>query len=509
MGSKIQWPLITMSTQELLFDTPEAVQSPLTDSALLPVTDIAPTTTPAPEEQATSNEVLRATVRSATEADLDDLVRIELTAFRDVYGATPDEETVTGVYDKYRQRIAMLGEWVRVMEHPEQGIFGMLVGCRTNLDRDDFVGRDMTENTSIESAHDPNGKNGYVINLAVLPNDGKGNRFDLFGDAISKAVEVGVERVYFESRLPGFQKWLRGQVGEEGYLRLTEGEKDVYAEKYWRTTKDFGDGSGPQPIDKLLRLYTNFGAEPITLVKDAWHQDTPSKAYGVLCELQLSSSAPTEEEVSAPVQQETVPLPAIDLEPRSNMLSFAGNAIARAVRSKKALMLATAAGVIGYEEATGSFGQLVQNVSENAAWVGTAYGASHVAYAAGAAIMLAGAGAASRNPFKFKQFLPQIAERIRDNNIVRTGFWLNRVSALGAAAVVSTGVVETLPTQAWYALALPALDVLSTVAIGRALYGRKDQPELQHTQPWGRHQVDGRMPGVRMPWSRATGRHRA
>lgn len=429
-----------------------------------------------------------ASVRGATLDDLESLVRIELGAFSDVYGSEPDGCTVTNIRQTYRRRLEMMGDWVRVMEHPSAGVFGMLVICKTSYDKDDFIGLDMTDARDIEAVYDPEGRNTYVVNMAILPhNQHLGNSWSLYIDAVLRGKQEGIENVYFESRIPRLGKWIEAQIGHEAAQNLTGPELDEYAQRYWQTTAEFDDKPGvARPIDGLLRIYADMGAVPLKLIKDAWQRDEPSKAYGVLCELVLARLPIGEETASKDEPSDTPGTPADDtvaiiehvpansaelenLEDPRHSFNFLKKAVKK-LGWKRSGLLGSAVGVSGYELATGSTQHLLHELSANAPWAVEAYGGSLAAFVVSGGLALAAAGVSTRNPFKLKEHAQEIGVRLRQNRFLRANFFINRASAVGAAAVVGAGIVEVLPPSGWAALALPIADLYNTYGLGSVVY---------------------------------------
>lgn len=448
------------------------------------------------DETVVTAEILpRASIRGATLDDLEALVRIELGAFSDVYGSVPDEPTVANIRQTYRRRLEMMGDWVRVMEHPTVGVFGMLVICKTSYDKDDFIGLDMTDARDIEAVYDPAGQNTYVVNMAILPaNQQLGNSWDLYIDAVLRGKREGIGNVYFESRIPRLGKWIEAQVGREAAENLTGPELDRYAQQYWQTTAEFDDKPGVlRPIDGLLRIYADMGAVPLRLIKDAWQRDEPSKAYGVLCELVLADLPIGEDKAEqaepptggAAAVIEQIPANSAELEDLENpRQSF--NFLKKAVKKlgwRRAGLLGSAVGVGSYELATDSTQHLLHELGTNAPWVVEAWGASFATFMASGALALTAAGVSTRNPFKIKEHLPEISARLRQNRFLRANFFINRASAVGAAAVVGAGIIEALPPTGWAALALPAADLYGTYGLGSVVYsGIKPRPQTLSTE---------------------------
>jgi len=402
-------------------------------------------------------------VRSATIGDVSALARVELKAYTDVYGKEPQDSVVMTVHDKYRERIELLGDWIRVLESPTEGVYGVMVCCPTNLGKEDFLhnDRDMTQNETLREIYDPTGKSAYIVNLAVLPHSGHGGSIELFVDALQKGVAAGISHTFFESRLPGFERWCKRKFAALAPNKTTL-SSDELADEYWQTIET-RQGT-EQPIDPLLRKYVSFGCKPLCLVKDAWKTDLPSKGYGVLCDFETPGQNEGDiKEHMLPVEVSADPL-------NEKSINFMGSALRWAKRHKKALLLGSAVAGLAYSAVTSSESDIISHVKEAVPWVGAAYATSLSAYVGGAGLMLAGTGQ------KFKEFFRRRASPIEmpgvAKGLAKIGFWVNSVGALAAAATAGVGVVEALPPEAWTALAIPAIDVYSTVVTRSLLKGK-------------------------------------
>lgn len=426
-------------------------------------------------------------VRGATHEDIPALVEIELSAYANVYGNAPDTHIVTAVEQKYRERVDLLGKYIRVLETPEAGVYGMIVCCPTNLSSEELVNSqlDMTDNSNVRAIYDPEGENGYIVNLAIRPDkQGAGESAKLFADAIQLGIETGVKRTYFESRLPGLTKWITKQLGPN------EAEWNVHdvhqlAERYWQTTRTLPNGT-VKPIDPLLRAYVGVGATPLKLIRDAWTVDTPSQGYGVLCELTIPHTTEPPSGETVTTNPETVnelvlvhndreladgesAEPEVAADP-----SFLRGVFQWVKARKTPALLGGALLGTAYGIATGGGQEIVEDVKENAPWVVSAYTASMAAYFGSAAAILAKVGQSGwRRAIGFNPSeLGSVPDELRKSPLVRTGFWVNTGSALSAAGVATAGIVETLPPSAWSALAIPAIDVYSTIVLRKWLYGK-------------------------------------
>lgn len=216
-----------------------------------------------------------------TQEDLDKLVALEIAAFSDVYGQAISTERYEEVRKKFAHRLEKIGNWIKVIEDKgSREILGMVVGCPTNFDHEELVQYDMTTRKSLDEVYDPDGRNLYILNLATHPKAPKNLRFNLLGGLLAEGFRSKAQQAYFESRLPGFNAWVDNLDVE---LDGSDDElRDELADIYWRQTEEVNGRT--QPIDKLLRLYVQLGATPLRLVPEAWEEDKPSDAYGVLCE---------------------------------------------------------------------------------------------------------------------------------------------------------------------------------------------------------------------------------
>lgn len=430
-------------------------------------------------------------VRSATIDDVSALANIELQAYKDVYSPSteePSKETVLAVQEKYRERIALLGGQglIRVLEHPDKGVYGMIVCCTTNLSTDDFLaenGFDMTRNENLRQAYDPQGRNGYIVNLAVLPRAGGIRESQLlFNDAQALGRQLGVESVYFESRIPGYTAWCERQrlaAAASGQPIPTD---DILADQYWRLTRRNGE-----PLDPLLRRYAEIGAIPLGLIKDAWKPDRPSGGYGVLCELSLDQSVAADdaEQVSAALAEAHHTLEnngfnedIAALEAADNLITVDGKPqgvdffrrVGRWIKGHPVhtALYSTAAATVGYIVATGQETAIFERIKEHAPLVGGLYLGCLAVYAAGY-VMMGGAGAWSAlKYFKgSKQVAPEVeTDHAADNKSLayKIGYWANLGGGVSAAVVLGAGTLMTLPPEAWPAsLTLLGADAASTI----------------------------------------------
>ncbi len=225
------------------------------------------------------------THRYATAEDIGTLVDIDMKAFERVYREY-DEDDLTlrqDLHDKFQQRFDRVGgEWIRIIELNGKPA-GFMMSCPTNKQPEEFVSwEETTDKGTLETTYDPDGKNLYVVSLSVLPEASSKNGQDmLIAHAIGQLVDNGMERAFFESRMPGLRTWAKVQCRREGrdFEALSEDDKATFANTYFGLTSEV-DGK-EVPRDRLLRLYHGVGCKLMKLVPDAY-QDEPSMNFGVV-----------------------------------------------------------------------------------------------------------------------------------------------------------------------------------------------------------------------------------
>jgi len=221
--------------------------------------------------------------RGATMADIERLVDVDMQAFEGVYKDYGEKEQLRQeLVKKFTHRLELVGsDWLRVFEKDGE-IHGFMNCCPTSKTPEEFESWEKTtDNGTLETTYDPNGKNIYIVSLSMLPGVGEGARNMLFADQIGRMIEGGYERAFFESRLPGLAAWTQRQCKETGQVfeDLTTEEKAGYAEQYFKATKEV---KGKQvPLDRLIRIYSQAGCNFTRVVPDAY-EDAPSMNFGAV-----------------------------------------------------------------------------------------------------------------------------------------------------------------------------------------------------------------------------------
>lgn len=227
-------------------------------------------------------------MRPARPTDVPALVDVDLRAFGRVYreyGQSP-EAIRKHLHELFTLRLERLGsEWTPVLCEGDR-VVGFLMGCRTRRTTTDFrTWEEMTDGGTLESTHDPRGRNLYIVTLSMLPGVSSGpGRSMLFGNQIAAIIRHDITEVFFESRLPGLRAWLARQGAGQGrrISDLTDAERRDHAERYLRLTRIVDGREVPQ--DHLLTVYHHAGARFVRLIENGY-QDAPSLNFGVLCVL--------------------------------------------------------------------------------------------------------------------------------------------------------------------------------------------------------------------------------
>jgi hypothetical protein len=139
-----------------------------------------------------------------------------------------------------------------------------------------------TDNGTLGTTYDPDGRNVYVVTLSVLP-QGSAGKDMLFAYQIGRILRDGYDLGFVESRLPGLRAWVLANYcdGLESVLAsLTPQQRASCAAEYFEKTEQVRDRT--VRYDRLIRLYERVGCKPVSLIPDAY-RDGPSLDYGVVC----------------------------------------------------------------------------------------------------------------------------------------------------------------------------------------------------------------------------------
>lgn len=426
-------------------------------------------------------------LRSFEPKDLEDIVELDIKSFKDVYDGygKSEEELKEELTETFKKRIELIGqEWTQVLEDRNTGkILGFLMSCPTSKKPEDFTSwEDTTDDGSLASTYDENGKDLYVISLTTTQNSL--GRYDdmLYAGLMKKGVEEGYRRAFFETRLPGLRNWLQRECEKQGKSLedLTDEEKYMFAEKYMHLKKQ-RDGK-EVPYDPLLRSFSKMGCDFVKLVPNAY-QDEPSLNFGVLTVVEnplpekiqnikpikkmigkAASYALRSEKLSKVLFRET--MPSSEEKPEKTKTKKTKEFLNK--HSTK-LLLGAAAVSFALTVVANPFEQTKDEVIDAAPWVGGGLFLSEAMWIGGAAMMLTSVGDKVKNPLKIRKKLPELAKKANSSKLFKSGFYINTAGAVGSATVISAGVVDKLPFHSWGLLGLAVADLGVTIAVRKAI----------------------------------------
>jgi hypothetical protein len=224
-----------------------------------------------------SEALAKPVVREARVSDIDRLVELEFETFDDVYKENPaDPENVRSMIEArlgVAKELMIVGEVDGVVE-------GVMACQRTDKSADQIHSWEETTNYgTLVGTHVPDGKNFYIVNLAVSK---KGSEHNLYNQLVAhmtgRFIEAQGEQAQFLSRIPQFSQWL----GEQhiNFDALSATDQDALAHEYVAATK-IVDGK-ERTYDGVLYRYIQTGAQPVAIIRDGYI-DPSSRNYEVLC----------------------------------------------------------------------------------------------------------------------------------------------------------------------------------------------------------------------------------
>ena len=114
-------------------------------------------------------------------------------------------------------------------------------------------------------------------------------------------------------------------------------------------------------------------------------------------------------------------------------------------------------------------GEVADKAVDAAPWVAGGMATSEALFVGGAAAMAYSVKGKIGNPLKLRERIPELARQANGNRIFEAGFWVNSAGAVGTGAVAAAGIIAEMPTEAYPALSLPALDIWATVVVRKAV----------------------------------------
>ncbi|MFA4991890.1 MAG: hypothetical protein WC569_04835 [Candidatus Omnitrophota bacterium] len=192
-------------------------------------------------------------VRSATEADIDEMMEIE----RKVW---PKEMRATR--EMFLSRIATFPEGVlcAFKANKMMGFICSEIIYYKDTKKKNFDWYNLTDNGFIAESHNPKGDSLYGINLSALPQNNRMIPAKLIEGLGKLIIRRKLKRTVFGARMSKYHKYAR----------------DILPEKYIFTRTKKGS-----LLDPELSLYLTLGIYPVRLIRD-YFEDKESLNYGVL-----------------------------------------------------------------------------------------------------------------------------------------------------------------------------------------------------------------------------------
>lgn len=233
--------------------------------------------TQAVEQKEASGE--GASIRSAVEADIEQIVDLDLKMFRKAYGdKLPSRDEVKEMMTRRLQNLGQ-GGWMHICV-VDGKVEGFITAFLTDKPQERFRSwEDSTNNGTLDGVVRPDGKYVYVANLTVAPQASRHKgRERLMANVFASAIgTTDAEYGYFESRIPRFSRWLNRQ--DINPSELDTATLDAYAQEYVNLTRTVGGKN--VAVDPQVRMYESAGMHRGVLVPDAF-KDPESLDYGIV-----------------------------------------------------------------------------------------------------------------------------------------------------------------------------------------------------------------------------------
>lgn len=115
------------------------------------------------------------------------------------------------------------------------------------------------------------------------------------------------------------------------------------------------------------------------------------------------------------------------------------------------------------------FSETVHTLADEAPYLAGSMVALEAMWIGGAAMMLASTGKASKNPFKIKARIKEVAQHANDSMLFQSGFWINTSAAVGEFVVPTVAICTILRPESWGILSLPLLDLGATIGVRQTI----------------------------------------
>lgn len=221
-------------------------------------------------------------VRKIALSDIDGVIEVELNRYKVLYDEFPEKKD--GLKEMFQTRFKIAGDWSWVAIQNEK-VLGFLSAQPTDKEPEDFVSWEVsTDNGTLTNTFKADCKNVYVVNLDVLREGTKsGAQFMLMSVLGAKAIKTNKNKLFFESRMPGFREWVftEQNTSQPEWDSLSIEKQLELANAYKNSTIIKNDKK--VRADRLLRFYEREGFALSDVVPNAF-QDGESLNFGVVCQ---------------------------------------------------------------------------------------------------------------------------------------------------------------------------------------------------------------------------------
>ncbi len=221
------------------------------------------------------------TARHTIEADIADLVDVELERYEQLYKEHPKSRSE--IEKLFGDRLKIAGGWMWTVLMDGLPV-GFLSAMPTGKSPDSFKSwEDTTNNGTLKGAFAAAGQNVYVVNLDVARRATKQNaQYLLMAQLAAKVINTNKNLVYFESRMPMFREWVvKNGMSLAKWRSVSPEKQQAQAEKYAHLKVE--KNGRRAAYDRLLRFYENSGFNIGRVVPNAF-KDGESLDFGVVCE---------------------------------------------------------------------------------------------------------------------------------------------------------------------------------------------------------------------------------
>ena len=139
-------------------------------------------------------------------------------------------------------------------------------------------------------------------------------------------------------------------------------------------------------------------------------------------------------------------------------------------RHKVALSIGAVVASAGMTFAMNPAEEVVDTAKENAGWIAGGVIGGEVAWNIGAAMMLTSVGKkVPKNPLKWKEAMPEIAQKANESKLFKTGFVVNTTGAVSQFMIPAAVVATKMPPESWGIMTPLAADFVVTMTVRKSI----------------------------------------